>query len=82
MVGLATAGPIPALAAVAAAVRAGLDAHCGGQASAVVHVDQAPAEATPATVATALGDLRLISVPAGRPRRRRRSTGPPRCGRC
>ena len=65
VVGLATAGPIPALGAVAAAVRAGLEAHCGGQASAVVHVDQAPAEATPATVAAAFGDLRLISVPAG-----------------
>jgi hypothetical protein len=64
VVGLATAGPIPALGAVAAAVRAGLDAHCGGQAAAVVHVDQAPAEPTPATVAAAFGELRLVSVPS------------------
>jgi len=64
VVGLATAGPIPALAAVAAAVRAGLDAHCAGQAAAIVHVDQTPSEATAAAVAAALGDLRLVPVPA------------------
>jgi len=66
VVGLATSGPIPALAAVAAAVRAGLDAHFSGQAAAVVHVDQAPAEATTAAVAAAFGDLRVVPVtPAG-----------------
>ena len=65
VVGLGTCGPIPALAAVAAAVRAGLDAHCAGQAAAIVHVDQTPSEATAAAVATALGDLRVVSVPAG-----------------
>ncbi len=66
VVGLATSGPIPALAAVAAAVRAGLDAHFSGQAAAVVHVDQAPAEATTAAVAAAFGDLPVVSVtPAG-----------------
>ena len=64
VVGLATSGPIPALAAVAAAVRTGLDAHCAGQAAAVVHVDQTPAEETAAAMAAALGDLRLLSVPA------------------
>lgn len=64
VVGLATSGPIPALAAVAAAVRTGLDAHCAGQAAAVVHVDQTPAEETAAAMTAALGDLRLLSVPA------------------
>ncbi len=64
VVGLATAGPIPALGPVSVAVRAGLDSHCGGQATAIVHVDQAPAEATPATVAAAFDGLRLVSVPS------------------
>ena len=64
VVGLATSGPIPALAAVAAAVRTGLDAHCAGQSAAVVHVDQTPSEATTAAVTAALGDLRVVSVPA------------------
>jgi hypothetical protein len=62
VVGLATSGPIPALAAVAAAVRAGLDAHFSGQTAAVIHVDQAPSEVTTAAVAAALGDLRVVSV--------------------
>jgi hypothetical protein len=66
VVGLATSGPIPAQASVAAAVRGGLDAHFSGQAAAVVHVDQAPAEGTTAAVAAAFGDLRVVSVtPAG-----------------
>ena len=64
VVGLATSGPIPALAAVAAVVRAGLDAHCAGQAAAVVHVDQTPSETSTAAVTAALGDLRVVSVPA------------------
>ena len=64
VVGLATTGPIPTLAAVAAAVRTGLDAHCAGQAAAVVHVDQAPSEATAAAVTAAFGDLRVVPVPA------------------
>ena len=64
VVGLATSGPIPALAAVAAAVRTGLDAHCAGQAAAVVHVDQTPSETSTAAVTAALGDLRVVSVPA------------------
>jgi hypothetical protein len=64
VVGLATSGPIPALAAVAAAVRTGLDAHCAGQAAAVVHVDQTPSGETAAAMTAALGDLRLLSVPA------------------
>ncbi|HUM14764.1 MAG TPA: hypothetical protein VL086_03660 [Candidatus Nitrosotalea sp.] len=62
VVGLATAGPIPALAAVATAVRTGLDTHFPGQAAAIVHVDQARSEATTAAVASALGDLRVVSV--------------------
>ena len=64
VVGLATAGPIPALAAVAAAVRTGLDAHCAGQAAAIVHVDQTPSETTAAAVTAAFGDLRVVPVPA------------------
>ncbi|HWP76606.1 MAG TPA: hypothetical protein VNU03_18945 [Methylomirabilota bacterium] len=64
VVGLATSGPVPALAAVAAAVRTGLDAHCAGQAAAVVHVDQTPSETSTAAVTAALGDLRVVSVPA------------------
>jgi hypothetical protein len=58
VVGLATAGPSPALSSVAAAVRAGLDAHFSGQAAAVVHVGAAPSEET----AAALHDLRVIRV--------------------
>jgi glucosylglycerate synthase len=68
VVGLATAGPIPALGAVAAAVRAGLDSHFAGHSLAIVHVDQAPAEATSAAVAAAFGDLRVVPVTSG-PRR-------------
>jgi hypothetical protein len=64
VVGLATSGPVPALAAVAAAVRTGLDAHCAGQAAAVVHVDQTPSEASTASMTAAFGDLRVVSVPA------------------
>ena len=41
VVGLATAGPAPALATVAAAVRTGLDTHFPGQSAAIAHVDQA-----------------------------------------
>ena len=66
VVGLATAGPIPTLAPVAAAIRTGLEAHFGGQTAAVVHVDQTPSEETTAAVADALGDLRLVPVPAMR----------------
>ncbi|MEX2221883.1 MAG: hypothetical protein WEG40_08800, partial [Candidatus Rokuibacteriota bacterium] len=40
VVGLATAGPSATAGVVAAAARAGLDAHVGGQAAAVIHVDQ------------------------------------------
>ena len=62
VVGLATSGPIPALAPVAAAVRAGLEGHFAGQTAAVVHVDQAPSEETTVAVAAALGDLRVVPV--------------------
>ncbi|HEU4438783.1 MAG TPA: hypothetical protein VFT36_06005, partial [Methylomirabilota bacterium] len=62
VIGLATAGPAPALAAVAAAVRTGLDAHFPGQSAAIAHVDQARSEETTAAVASALGDLRVVSV--------------------
>ena len=62
VVGLATAGPAPALATVAAAVRTGLDTHFPGQSAAIAHVDQARSEETTAAVAAALGDLRVVSV--------------------
>jgi hypothetical protein len=62
VVGLATAGPAPALAAVTAAVRSGLDTHFPGQSAAIAHVDQARSEATTAAVTAALGDLRVVSV--------------------
>jgi len=67
VVGLATSGPIPALDAVAAAVRTGLEAHFGGQAAAVIHVDQTPSEETTAAVAAALGGLRVVPVPPAGP---------------
>ena len=60
VVGLATAGPSATVAAVAGAVRAGLDAHFAGQAAVVVHVDQAPSGETPAALAAALGPVRVI----------------------
>ena len=60
VVGLATSGPIPALAAVAAAVRAGLDTHFSGHAAAVVHVDQAPSEATAAVAAAFRSEERRV----------------------
>ena len=65
VVGLATAGPAPALATVAAAVRAGLDTHFPGQSAAIAHVDQARSEETTAAVAATLGDLRVVSVGSG-----------------
>ena len=63
VVGLATAGPSATAGVVAAAVRAGLDAHFGGQAAVLVHVDQASSEETAAAVASALGPARVIRVP-------------------
>src|SRR4030095_12786577 len=62
VVGLATAGPAPALAAGPAAVRSALYPHFPGQSVAIVHVDQARSEATTAAVTAALGDLRVVSV--------------------
>jgi hypothetical protein len=64
VVGLATAGPSTTAGAVAAAVRAGLDAHFGGQAAVVVHVDEASSEETAAAVASAVGPARFLRVPA------------------
>lgn len=68
VVGLATNGPSVSAAVVAGAVRAGLDAHFGGQTAVVVHVDQAASEEAAAAVATALGPARVVRVPvaAGR----------------
>lgn len=64
VVGLATAGPSATAGVVAAAVRAGLDAHFAGQTAVVVHVDQAASEETATAVAAALGPVRLVRVPA------------------
>jgi hypothetical protein len=67
VVGLATAGPSATAPVVAGAVRAALDAHFAGQAAVVVHVDQAPSEETPASLAAALGPVRVVRAPgAGR----------------
>lgn len=65
VVGLATAGPSATASVVAAAARAGLDTHFAGQTAAVVHVEQATSEETTAGVASALGAVRLVRVPAG-----------------
>ncbi|MGH7421588.1 MAG: hypothetical protein ACREI4_08155, partial [Candidatus Rokuibacteriota bacterium] len=65
VVGLATAGPSATASVVAGAARAGLDTHFAGQATAVVHVDQAASEETAAGVAAALGAVRLVRVPTG-----------------
>jgi hypothetical protein len=63
VVGLATAGTSATAAAVAGAVRAGLDAHFAGQAAVVVHADQASSEETAAALDSALGPVRLVRAP-------------------
>jgi glucosylglycerate synthase len=65
VVGFATAGSSATVGAVAAAVRAGLDAHFASQAAVVLHVDQGTAEESVGGVAAALGPVRLVRIPVG-----------------
>jgi hypothetical protein len=65
VVGLATAATSPAVGTVAAAVRAGLDAHFAGQVAAVVHVTAAGSQEAAAALATGLGETRLVRVTVG-----------------
>ena len=64
VVGLATGGPGATAAVAAGAVRAGLEAHFGGQTAAVVHVHGGRSEETAGAVAAALGSVRLVRVTA------------------
>jgi hypothetical protein len=61
-VGLATAGPSPALANVAAAVRAGLDAHFSGHTAVTIHVDHGPSDEPAAILSQVLGGIRVLRV--------------------
>jgi hypothetical protein len=65
VVGLATRGPSATAPVAAAAVRAGLETHFGGQSAVVLHVQHAPSEETAAAVASALGPVRLVRATAG-----------------
>lgn len=65
VVGFATAGASATAGTVAAAVRAGLDAHFAGQTAVVLHVDQATAEESAAGVVAALGPVRVVRMPVG-----------------
>lgn len=62
VMGLATAAPGPTTASVAAAVRAGLDAHFAGQTAVLIHVDESPSDETATALATGLGDVKMIRV--------------------
>jgi hypothetical protein len=61
-VGLATVGPSPALATVAAAIRAGLDAHFSGHTAVTIHVDHGPSDEPAALLSQALGGMRILRV--------------------
>jgi hypothetical protein len=62
VIGVPTAKPSPSLDGVAAAVRAGLQAHFAGHSAAVVHVDQAAGEEPDAASAQAFGEVPLVRV--------------------
>ncbi len=62
-VGLVTGGPSPALPAVVASVRTGLESRLAGRPVALIHVDRAPSEETSAQVGQGWGDLPVIAVP-------------------
>ncbi|HET7874451.1 MAG TPA: hypothetical protein VFN71_02920 [Methylomirabilota bacterium] len=62
VIGVPTAGASPNLADVAAAVRAGLEAHFSGYQAVVVHVDQAPVEESEALPAPVWGDVPVVRV--------------------
>ena len=62
-VGLVTQGPSPALAGIAAAIRAGFDARVSGQSAMLVHVDGASSDEAAAQLELGLGDLPVVRVP-------------------
>ena len=62
-VGLVTAGPGPALADVAAAIKAGLDARLSGQSAVLIQVDRAASDEAAAQLALGLGGLPVVRVP-------------------
>src|SRR5262245_6348046 len=64
VVGIATVGTSPALAAVAEAVRTGLDAHFPGQAVAIVHVDHGPSDDPATLLGRTLGQRPVVRVRA------------------
>ncbi|MBI2526432.1 MAG: hypothetical protein HYY95_10020 [Candidatus Rokubacteria bacterium] len=72
VIGVPTTAATPGLAGVAAAVRAGLEAHFSGHSSAVIHVDQAPSEEAGALLAQGLGDVPVVRARPAHP-----SAGPP-----
>jgi glucosylglycerate synthase len=64
-VGLVTAGPGPALADVAAAIKAGLDARLSGHSAVLIQVDRAASDEAAAQLALGLGGLPVVRVPHG-----------------
>ena len=62
-VGLVTAGPGPALADVAAAIKAGLDARLSGHSAVLIQVDRAASDEAAAQLALGLGGLPVVRVP-------------------
>ena len=62
VIGVPTAGAAPSLDGVAAAVRAGLQAHFPGQSAAVIHVDQGGADDPGGAAAQAFGEVPLVRI--------------------
>jgi hypothetical protein len=62
VIGVPTAKPSPSLDGVAAAVRAGLQAHFAGYSAAVVRVDPAAAEEPDAAPTQAFGEIPLVRI--------------------
>jgi len=62
VIGVPTAGAAPSLDGVAAAVRAGLQAHFPGQSAAVIHVDQGGADDPGGAAGQAFGEVPLVRI--------------------
>jgi hypothetical protein len=62
VIGVPTMGGETHLGDVAAAVRAGLEAHFSGHAAVVIHLDQSPTEEPSSPLAQALGEVPLVRV--------------------
>jgi hypothetical protein len=62
VIGVPTTGAAPSLDGVAAAVRAGLQAHFPGQSAAVIHVDQGGADDAGGASAQAFGEVPLVRI--------------------